>query len=187
MATLVNARFMGDMVAALAEIGVSVDGPQKELVISSSLTGGANTSSKHDVNCPTHTGQSLSYFCVTCSTALCSDCAMFDASHRGHEFAKLDTVYSDHVSLVRVELDALKARLAQLDTFLVRTTGQIDTLQTNKMNHMHALREQVLQIHKNVEAEAEAKMKGWIEKKQEVMKGHTHDEGQTHDDTSFFD
>jgi hypothetical protein len=34
----------------------------------------------------------FSYFCNTCSTAVCSDCAIFANSHKGHDFQKIDDV-----------------------------------------------------------------------------------------------
>ncbi|KAJ3371194.1 hypothetical protein GGF31_003617 [Allomyces arbusculus] len=55
----------------------------------------------------------LHYYCVTCSDAICSDCAMFDERHRGHAFQHLEKVYVAHRDRVMAEADRLDAEIGR--------------------------------------------------------------------------
>lgn len=56
----------------------------------------------------------FSYFCNTCSTAVCSDCAIFANSHKGHDFQHLNDVYDTHKAIVQVEVEKVRTRLGDL-------------------------------------------------------------------------
>ncbi len=53
--------------------------------------------------CAEHSNR-LEYFCRSCQQAICADCAMFSAGHKGHEFDKLLNVEKRHYDLIRAEL-----------------------------------------------------------------------------------
>ena len=88
---LVNCRFMDDVYSALESLQESKK-PAEEL-------------------CSLHRSN-LQYYCITsvcaeflhrkracsCSMAICSDCAMFGPSHRGHSFERLSEVYAREVT-----------------------------------------------------------------------------------------
>ena len=65
--------------------------------------------------CPSHKGTPLSYYCVTCSKPICSDCAMFGSDHRSHQFEHLKDVYDRHLKTIREESTGLRTRLAELN------------------------------------------------------------------------
>ncbi|KNE57295.1 hypothetical protein AMAG_03023 [Allomyces macrogynus ATCC 38327] len=71
---LVQCRFVDDLQQQLKEM---IEAP-------------ANAVESVDV-CSAHHAP-LHYYCVTCSDAICSDCAMFDERHRGHAFQHLEKV-----------------------------------------------------------------------------------------------
>lgn len=123
---LVNCRFMTDLTAALSDIGVvkedgSCVSPARH---GSAAAAAAGFAAAGHAACSAHPSQPMSYYCRTCSTALCSDCCLFDSAsssssggsggHRGHELAKLDAVYADHASRVGSERDKVAARLQAL-------------------------------------------------------------------------
>ena len=45
--------------------------------------------------CPEHS-LPYTYYCNSCSDAVCSDCALFSTAHKGHDFQHLRDVYALH-------------------------------------------------------------------------------------------
>ena len=68
----------------------------------------------------------LNYYCNTCATPICSDCAMFGEGHRQHQFEKLQTVYERHFELVRKEANGLRKRLKELGFYAGEVQATIE-------------------------------------------------------------
>ena len=63
-----------------------------------------------------HEGTPLNYFCETCRSAICSDCAMFEGTHKGHNFTKIAQVYHRHAQHLREAHNRLSAQLQALQS-----------------------------------------------------------------------
>ena len=64
--------------------------------------------------CKEH-GARLDYYCQTCKTPICSDCAMFGGDkHKDHKFLRLAEVYEKHCDVIKKEAMGLKKRLKEL-------------------------------------------------------------------------
>ncbi|EFJ12309.1 hypothetical protein SELMODRAFT_425390 [Selaginella moellendorffii] len=77
--------------------------------------------------CPAH-GSPLSYFCTTCSTAVCSDCAILAESHQNHSFERLNVTYGRHSKKLHVEASALRSRLKDLYDMLASVDNDIEAV-----------------------------------------------------------
>eukprot|EP00668_Euglena_longa_P035032 GGOE01044993.1.p1 GENE.GGOE01044993.1~~GGOE01044993.1.p1 ORF type:complete len:700 (-),score=194.30 GGOE01044993.1:198-2297(-) len=86
---------------------------------------------KEDI-CELHPNMVLNYFCTTCQTCCCSDCAMFDGTHRDHSFEKLDAVYDRHSTTVRQRMQELGERLEHLQGLLENADVIIQSLTAEK-------------------------------------------------------
>eukprot|EP00667_Euglena_gracilis_P005091 EG_transcript_5119 len=82
--------------------------------------------------CELHPNMVLNYFCATCQACCCSDCAMFDGTHRDHSFEKLDVVYDRHSAIVRQRMTELAARLEHLRGLLENADVIMQSLTAEK-------------------------------------------------------
>ncbi len=196
---LVNARFMADLTAALGELGVveaeeapagsgsgkaGVDKTAEHGRASGSgansahSSAAANKPARHkgivaagSAPCPSHPSQQMSYFCVTCSVPLCSDCALFDAigggagagstvggGHRGHELAHLDSIYAEHVSLVSSERDKVSARLRRLNSRAESVAKNAAMLQRRRDDAASELAERAAQLEASLGRQLSSKL-----------------------------
>ncbi len=71
--------------------------------------------------CVDHDNTPKTYYCNTCKMAICSDCAMFTAEHKSHEFEKLQVVYQRHVDAIKQETGCLLKRLQELSDHVRET------------------------------------------------------------------
>ena len=67
--------------------------------------------------CPKHETDML-YYCNTCKTSTCSDCAMFGTEHKDHNFSKLTEIYDKHVEMIKKEAGGLRKRLKDLNFYM---------------------------------------------------------------------
>ena len=91
----------------------------------------------------------LFYFCTSCSTAVCADCAMFDTSvcgiatklwkvlteswqHVGHTFERLNIIYKLRLTSIFEEADKMKDRLSLYNRNLGALEDTIDAVRTQK-------------------------------------------------------
>jgi len=81
--------------------------------------------------CKTH-DLPLTYFCETCTQAICSDCAMFQESHRNHSFKHIKDVYGQHVNIVKKELPSLHKRLHSLKISINELEDNIEAVTKSK-------------------------------------------------------
>jgi hypothetical protein len=197
MDKLVNCRFMGELTAALGELGV-VEAEEtvsnKHISDKSTVNNGSSTSvpskpARHNglvaagsSPCPVHPSQLLSYFCVSCSVALCSDCALFDSmgtsgssisnngmgAHRGHELARLDSIYAEHVSLVSSERDKVSSRLRKLNARAESVARNAAQLQRKREEAAHELHERQLAIENSLSKILQTKLSVLQEQKQSI-------------------
>ena len=91
---LVNCRFLNDITQVLENLSVA-----KKEVLEKCINHG----------CP------LNYYCISCTCAVCSDCAMFSLEHKGHEFQHIADIYNLHVDQINSESKILNKRLNDLE------------------------------------------------------------------------
>jgi tripartite motif-containing protein 37 len=72
------------------------------------------------------------YFCKTCTIAICSDCAMIESTHKGHEFQHLKSVYEKHVDTVKAEAKRLSSRLRELTALMHSVDSNIERVRKSK-------------------------------------------------------
>ncbi len=94
---LVTCRFVEEVNAAISTMAATSAKPKQEL-------------------CPEH-DTTMNYYCKTCATPICSDCAMFGSAHKSHSFERLSEVYEAHVEVIRKEANGLRKRLKELTSF----------------------------------------------------------------------
>jgi len=104
---LVNCRFVEEVTAAI-----------------DTLQSGKVQKSKKEL-CGEHETE-LNYYCNTCATPICSDCAMFGEGHKQHQFEKLQTVYERHFELIRKEANGLRKRLKELNFYMGEVQSTIE-------------------------------------------------------------
>ena len=85
----------------------------------------------NDEKCARHS-QSLVYFCTTCKKAICSDCAMFEIEHKGHNFEHLEKTYKHIVEDIKEKSCFLKDRLASYRIIMKEVRKSIDTIKKAK-------------------------------------------------------
>ena len=76
--------------------------------------------------CLQHDNTPLNYYCNTCRTAICSDCAMFGEEHKSHSFERLQVVYQRHVEQIKQESGCLLKRLQELSEHVRDTQTSIE-------------------------------------------------------------
>ena len=108
---LVTCRFLNDITQALENLSV--------------------TKAEISEKCATH-GCALNYYCVNCTSAICSDCAMFSSEHKGHEFQHLANIYKLHVDQIHIESKVLNKRLKDLELLLIDLDVKIEKFRTAK-------------------------------------------------------
>ncbi|KRX06278.1 hypothetical protein PPERSA_06249 [Pseudocohnilembus persalinus] len=92
---LVNCRFASDINLALDNF------TEKQNLLTKKQ--------KNDDKCKEHDNK-MKYFCKSCQTPICSDCAMFGQTHKGHEFDHLSKVYDAQMIIVNKEMKKLKKK-----------------------------------------------------------------------------
>eukprot|EP00164_Ancoracysta_twista_P003046 GFYU01004062.1.p1 GENE.GFYU01004062.1~~GFYU01004062.1.p1 ORF type:complete len:906 (-),score=50.70 GFYU01004062.1:160-2877(-) len=135
---LVNCRFAGEITAELDRITNRVQG-------------------KPDETCPTH-ATPMAYYCITCTTAICSDCAMFDDKHRNHQFEHLSTVYDSHVDAIKSEAAGLRHRMKELRSLLSAVENNVERVRKSKEERALELRQAVEQMQARLDAQLKAKL-----------------------------
>eukprot|EP00906_Rhabdomonas_costata_P023356 RCo033616 len=104
--------------------------------------------------CPSHPNMVLNYFCNTCARCICSDCAMFDGTHRDHSFEKLSVVYERHCETIRGQATSLRERLAELSRLLEHADSEMHAITTMKdernnelLRTVEAMQKRLLEKH----------------------------------------
>lgn len=76
--------------------------------------------------CKEH-GARLDYYCQTCKTPICSECAMFGGDrHKDHKFLRLGEVYEKHCDVIKNEAIGLKKRLKELTKYMNDVQASIE-------------------------------------------------------------
>ena len=68
----------------------------------------------------------LLYFCNDCNISLCSDCYLFENTHKDHQIKHLDEIYKNHLDGVKFEINDLQGKLEKLNNFLNLIEEKID-------------------------------------------------------------
>lgn len=107
--------------------------------------------------CASH-GAPLYYYCSSCTTAVCSDCAMFGDSHKGHKFEHLSMVYQHHVELVRSEAIALRKRLKELTSLMHQVETNVEAVTKGKEERAVELAAAVEQMQARLDMQLKNKL-----------------------------
>jgi len=100
----------------------------------------------------------LSYYCKTCETPICADCAMFGAEHKNHEFEHITKIYDSHVELIRSEAQGLKKRLKDLANHLSLLESTIEKVTRCKEEKAAELGIVLEQMSQKLDAELKSKL-----------------------------
>jgi len=103
--------------------------------------------------CQAH-GSSLQYFCRTCSTSICADCAMFSDVHKGHQFERLEQVYGTRTAGIREKVEKLRQRLAWLASITVQVENRMESVGGAKRERLAEVQTVVEKILTRVETQA---------------------------------
>lgn len=98
----------------------------------------------------------MKYFCNTCSVPICSDCALFGAEHKGHDFEHLKEVYKRHVDQITAENGSLQKRLKFLkaDVSVVQETiEKVNKLKEERVKELENFVDQIyIQLNAKVQS-----------------------------------
>ncbi|KAJ1981725.1 hypothetical protein H4R34_001961 [Dimargaris verticillata] len=125
VAQLVNCRFVSELHERLRRLdiaGLSNSPKQHRISPIASTAIAQGLAQPCDERCENH-DLPRTYFCLTCRTPLCSDCAMLSAEHKGHSFNKLDSVYQSSTVGIQQQLKELE-RIDETVTAGLQRLGQ---------------------------------------------------------------
>jgi len=134
---LVNCRFVSEIATAIDQLHTK-RGDEEEI-------------------CHLHHAK-LSYYCKTCETPICADCAMFGTDHKNHEFEHISKVYDSHVDLVKNESQVLKKRLKELTTHLTSLESTIEKVTQVKEEKAAELGIVLEQMNQRLDSELKTKL-----------------------------
>ena len=110
----------------------------------------------------------LSYYCVTCATLICSDCAMFESLHKGHEFQRLNSIYEKHLQAIKSESEVLKTKLTDLTNVLGQIEGNLEEVQRGKSAQLQEVVSYFDIVQKNLDESLKERVKKLIEEKAQI-------------------
>lgn len=118
---IVNCRFVDDLSVFLEQMG----GKNVKL----------ETCEDHKID--------LLYYCKICKEPLCSDCFMFGQKHKEHqnEISHLETIYKNHVDVIKSEAKELQLKFDQYSQFLKQIEEKIDLVRLAKQDRSNELEE----------------------------------------------
>lgn len=134
---LVSGRFIAEISQALDSLQVSKPEPVEKCNIHSTA---------------------LNYFCVTCESAICSDCAMFGNDHKGHEFQHLASVHEKHVDNIKQQSQGLRKRLKDLTLLLHEIDRNIEKVRKSRDDKSSELVLCMEQMQARLEAQLKNKL-----------------------------
>lgn len=144
---LVTVRFLNDITKVLENLAV----PKTEA----------------SEKCANH-GCELNYYCMTCSSAICSDCAMFTQDHKGHDFQHLANIHKQHVEQINAESKVLTKRLRDLENILQDLDLNIDKFKKAKDEKSRELILCMEQIQSRLDIQLQSKLHVLYRNKDEV-------------------
>ena len=106
--------------------------------------------------CEKH-GTAMHYYCVTCETPLCPDCAMFSDEHKGHEFKHLNSIYELQIKKIKDQAKFLRERHQQFAAMLEEIDGNMDELRKAKDEKTKELLICIEQMQARLEAQYKSK------------------------------
>lgn len=146
--TVVNCRFVKEINQALESLISTSSSPSEKC-------------SKHD--CP------LNYYCITCTSAICSDCAMFSTDHKGHEFKHLSAIYSQHLEQIELESQSLKSRISELSNYKSNIEEKIELVKLANIEKNRELSLFVEQIKTKLDDQLNLKLGSLNKKKKDIQ------------------
>ena len=60
--------------------------------------------------CSAHPTEYLNVYCASCSVPICAQCALFDSSHKSHEFKPLDDILGELVLQIEAKIQPVRAK-----------------------------------------------------------------------------
>lgn len=111
---------------------------------------------------------------MTCSLAICSDCAMFGLEHKGHEFQHLSNIHEKHVENIKHEAQSLRKRLKDLALILHNLDTNIEKIRKNKEDKSNELVVSMEQMQAKLDSQLKAKLQGLRDHRNEVCEEIEH-------------
>ena len=99
----------------------------------------------------------LNYYCTTCHTLLCSDCAMLEHD-KSHQFKRLKDVYDEHSVILQENIAKLAERQDDLKSLIVSVDENIAQVQTAKKSSVKELQQIVLGMSRRLSALTDDKL-----------------------------
>lgn len=123
----------------------------------------------------------LSYFCSTCCTPVCSDCAILDEDHRNHSFERLIVIYGHHKKKIQQEAANLRQHLKELSLEVVAIDENIRSILKTKDESLIELQVAYACMQKRLEEQLKCKLlalstqKGSLTKEMELAETVLHE------------
>lgn len=132
-------------------------------VVGSPLSGSAAPAALHGGcppgHCPEHPNMSLQYYCKTCDSAVCSDCAMFSPTHKNHEFQHLVQIYDEHLRMISDKKDLLQGDLGRVRTVITSLDSYLGLLQEAKDTRLNEIAEAIASMRSRLQADYQSRMR----------------------------
>ncbi|XP_072432749.1 tripartite motif-containing protein 2-like isoform X2 [Chiloscyllium punctatum] len=126
--------------------------------------------SGHSLSCPNHEGKGMEFYCGSCETAMCGECT--ETEHCDHRTVPLRDVVDQHKASLRLQLDAIKSRLPQLNAAIELVHGICRQLIANKdsaVTEISASFEELQQAVQLRKASLISDLEGLCNSKQKVL------------------
>eukprot|EP01117_Protostelium_nocturnum_P010009 TRINITY_DN356_c0_g1_i3.p1 TRINITY_DN356_c0_g1~~TRINITY_DN356_c0_g1_i3.p1 ORF type:complete len:1116 (-),score=495.45 TRINITY_DN356_c0_g1_i3:155-3502(-) len=111
---------------------------------------------KKEEECKIHNAP-LYYYCVTDGVSICSDCAMFDKNHAGHNFQHLKTVYKNHVEMVENEAAMIRKKLRELSSLISTVDSNIQSVMKAKEERANEMKTAFSEMFSRLESQLNVK------------------------------
>ncbi|XP_056618681.1 E3 ubiquitin-protein ligase TRIM33 isoform X2 [Triplophysa dalaica] len=124
--------------------------------------------------CPSHSQESLRFFCIVCEELTCKDCQLI--THRGHSFVQQEEAQESQRQRLQSLLESIRKQKEAVSTSLQLLEARCNDIQTMKSQASKALAQLVHSIYqslllnarqtfKEVEALCAEEVKGLLQKK----------------------
>lgn len=110
----------------------------------------------------------LGYYCITCSQAICADCAILTPTHKGHNFERLSSIYQVHYDLITQELVLLKDRIEELTDTLAEIDLKVKIVEKKALEHKGKLNLALDSMQERLDFQLQESLQGLYDIKEQV-------------------
>jgi tripartite motif-containing protein 37 len=127
LSQIIKCRFLSDISSALNSLCISQ-------IKSYSIYETNETIDK----CSEHSLK-MTYYCTTCTKAVCSDCVMFTKLHEGHKFERIKDMFEKTIEAINREMQKLKRKITEYESYQSSLYRHSDTLKKGKEDRVKDL------------------------------------------------